>query len=196
VAEKKPVELDAGDLGVQALEIAKRRQAAAKDVLKLLEAHFGKHPSRPDTVLFAAAWLAGTSLYRSLGIEADIEPGMAVLSDAANQEGPKLLTVFSRLLTQFGITIKQEDLVFKMPPEHRPKTGILEIQRALQVPYNHIMRTHQFDYLEGAKTGAVVCALLVKALCKDSQTLKPELAAGIVSMGFVEGSKTAPAKLT
>ena len=37
--------------------------------------------------------------------------------------------------------------------------------------------------------------LLVKALCKDAQTLSPELAAGIVSMGFVEGSKTAPALL-
>ena len=192
---KEPKKSQPHDIAAQALEIARRRQDAARQVLELLQAELGDSPSHPETSLYAASWLAGTSLYRSMGIRPDIQPGTPVLSDQANEQGPKLLTVFSTLLTKFGLELKQGDLVFKVPAEHKSKMGIQEVQKRLQVPYNEIMRKHQFDYLEGAKTGAVACALLVKALCLDSQKLPVGLAAGIVSMGFVEGSKTAPAPL-
>jgi hypothetical protein len=183
------------DLGSQALEIAQRRQAAARQVLELLQSQFGASPSHPETVLYAAAWLAGTSLYRSMGIHPDIEPGTPVLSDQANEHGPKLLTIFSTLVEKFGLALKQDDLVFKVPAEHKSEMGILEVQDRIQVPYNEIMRKHKFDYLEGAKTGAVACAFLVKIFCIDTHRLPAGLAAGIVSMGFVEGSKTAPTPL-
>jgi len=70
------------DLSDKAFEIAKRRQAAATAVLKLFEEQYqttlGSHVG---TVLYAAAWLAGTSLYRSLGYKQEFEPGVVVLSD-------------------------------------------------------------------------------------------------------------------
>jgi hypothetical protein len=180
------------DLGARALEIAQRRQKAARDVIEMLEGEFGPTPESPETVLYAAAWLAGTSLYRSIGIEGKIEPGTPVLSDEANRRGPELLAVFSKLLGQFGITITQEDLTFNVPSEHQSKMGILEVQRKMQTHYNEIMKQNLFDFREGAKTGAVVCAMLVKSMCQDRKLLPLGLAAGIVSMGFVEGSKTAP----
>ena len=71
-----------------------------------------------------------------------------------------------------------------------PQKTLLEIQEQFQDRYNEIMRQHGFDYMEGAKTGAVVCALLVKVYALRRKDLEPKLAASIVSMGFVEGAKT------
>jgi hypothetical protein len=186
---------DPRDLGTQALEIAKRRQEAAKDVLALLEKHFEPAATRPETVLFAAAWLAGTSLFRSLGLGGDAQPGVVVLSEKANEEWPKLMKTFLYLLEKFGIQVKPEAATFKIPAEHQSQESLLQVQEALQAPYNEIMTKHGFDYAEGAKTGAVLCAMLVNAYCGRRKLLEPGLAAGIVSMGFVEGAKTVPAKL-
>ncbi len=185
-----------GDLGAQALEIAKRRQEAASEVMRLLERHFAAGNPTSETVLFAAAWLAGTSLYRSFGIEAKLEPGTVVLSEKSNEEWPKLMRTFLYLLPKFGVQVKDEDAATEISKEHRSQQDLLTIQSALQTPYNEIMQRHGFDFAEGAKTGAVLCALLVKAYCATTQRLKPGLAASIVAMGFIEGAKTVPAPLS
>ncbi len=184
------------DLGAQALEAAKRRQDAAKEVLALLERHFKDLPApHPETVLYAAAWLAGTSLYRSLKIEGDLQPGVVVLSEKANEEWPKLMRTFVYLVEKFGIAVKPDAANFEIAPEHRSQQSLQEIQSALQVPYNAIMTAHGFDFSEGAKTGAVLCALLVRSYCGTHKLLDPNLAASIVAMGLVEGAKTAPVPL-
>ena len=106
------------DLSDKAFEIAKRRQAAAAEVLKLLEEQYpttlGSHVG---TVLYAAAWLAGTSLYRSLGYKQELEPGVVVLSEEANQQIPALMKVFMFLLDKDGVKLKPDDFVGKIPPE-------------------------------------------------------------------------------
>lgn len=184
------------DLGAQALEAAKRRQDAANEVLALLERHFASAATpHPETVLYAAAWLAGTSLYRSLKIEEGLQPGVVVLSEKVNQEWPKLMRTFVFLVEKFGLKVKTEEANFKVAPEHQSQESLREIQEALQTPYNAIMTAHGFDYAEGAKTGAVACALLTRGYCVTHKVLEPGLAASIVAMGLVEGAKTAPAPL-
>ncbi len=194
-------EADAGGslqhLSDQAVEIAKRRQQAAVEVLQLLEK--GLQPavsSHPESVLYAAAWLAGTSLYRSFGYAEEAASGTIMLSEKANQEWPKLMKVLMFLLDKEGIKLKQDELILEIPAAHSAKTSILQIQAELQAPFNEIMKRNGFDYAEGAKTGAVVCAMLIKVYCLRRKDLEPGLAAGIVSMGFVEGAKTSPAPLT
>ncbi len=118
-----------------------------------------------------------------------------MLSDEVNEEWPKLMRTFVFLLEKFGIKVKTEAGNFNIAPEHRSQESLREIQEALQTPYNAIMTAHGFDYAEGAKTGAVVCALLAKSYCVTHKLLEPALAASIVAMGFVEGAKTAPAPL-
>ncbi|MGE5072034.1 MAG: hypothetical protein ACM3MF_01285, partial [Anaerolineae bacterium] len=118
-----------------------------------------------------------------------------VLSDQANEEGTKLLKVFMFLIKKDGIDFKPDDLAAELPSADKPLKTILEVQEQFQQRYNEIMREHSFDYLEGAKTGAVACARLVKIHCLNRKDLEPAAAASIVSMGLVEGSKTAPAKL-
>jgi hypothetical protein len=184
------------DLSDKAFEIAKRRQAAATAVLKLFEEQYqttlGSHVG---TVLYAAAWLAGTSLYRSLGYKQEFEPGVVVLSEEANRQMPALMKVFMFLLDKEGVKLKTNEFVTKIPTELTSKKTLPQIQEQLQERYNEIMREHGFNYVEGAKTGAVVCALLVKVYALRRKDLEPKMAASIVSMGFVEGSKTAPAPL-
>jgi len=183
------------DLGTQALEMAKRRQDAANEVLALLERHFATAAPHPESVLYAASWLAGTSLFRALKIGETLKPGVVVLSDKVNEEWPELMRTFVYLVEKFGIMVKPEAATFDVPPEHRSHESLRGIQEELQTPYNAIMTAHGFDYAEGAKTGAVVCALLVKGYCVTHKVLEPGLAVGIVAMGFVEGAKTAPAPL-
>lgn len=184
------------DLSDKAFEIAKRRQAAAVDVMKLFEEHYQTTlESHTGTVLRAAAWLAGTSLYRSLGYQEELEPGVLVLSEEANQRVPGLMKVFMFLLDKEGIKLRADEFVANIPQEFAPRKALLEIQKQFQDGYNAIMKGHGFDYLEGAKTGAVVCALLVKLYSLRRKELEPKMAASIVSMGFIEGAKTAPAAL-
>ncbi len=183
------------DLGAQALELAKRRQDAANEVLSLLERHFATAEPHPESVLFAASWLAGTSLFRALRLGGKLEPGVVVLSDRVNEEWPKLMRTFVYLLEKFGVKVKTDEATSQIAPEHQSHQSLRQIQEELQTPYNAIMTAHGFDYAEGAKTGAVVCALLVKGYCGTHKVLEPGLAAGIVAMGFVEGAKTTPAPL-
>jgi hypothetical protein len=187
---------ESADLGTQALEIAKRRQTAALAVLQLFEKHFDQTVgSHPETVLHAAAWLAGTSLYRSFGYKEEQAPGTIMLSEKANEEWPKLMKTFVFLVEKDGIKLKPDELILNFPGEHGPKKSILEIQAEFQDEYNKVMQANGFDFAEGGKTGAVVCAMLVKAYCVRRKDLEPALAAGIVEMGFIEGAKTSPAPL-
>ncbi len=183
------------DLSNKAIEIAKRRQAAAAAVIKLFDEDRTTLQGHPGTVLYAASWLAGTSLYRSLGHEADVEPGVIILSAKADQQIPALMKVFLFLLDKNGVKLNADEFVPKIPEALQPRKTLLQIQEQFQDRYNEIMREHGFDYLEGAKTGAVVCALLVKVYTLRRKDLETRLAASIVSLGFIEGAKTAPAPL-
>ena len=187
--------LDPKDLGAQALELAKRRQDAANEVLALLERHFAASAPHPESVLYAASWLAGTSLFRALKLGEALQPGVVVLSEKVNEEWPKLMRTFVFLVEKFGIKVKPDVASFQIAPEHQSHESLRRIQEELQTPYNAIMAAHGFDYAEGARTGAVVCALLVKGYCATHKVLEPGIAAGIVAMGFVEGAKTSPAPL-
>lgn len=183
------------DLSEMAFEIAKRRQEAASEVVTLLEDQFeSTFESHAGSLLRAAGWLAGTSLYRSFGFAGDIPAGAPVLSDKSNDEGMKLLKVFMYLLDKNGIALKAGDFAEEIPAEQKPRRSILQVQQQFEERYDQIMRAHGFDQAEGARTGAVACALLVKLHCLNRSDLEARLAASIVTMGFVEGTKTAPWK--
>jgi hypothetical protein len=164
--------------------------------MKLFEEHYQTTlEAHTGTVLYAAAWLAGTSLYRSLGYQQELEPGVVVLSEQANRQVPTLMKVFMLLLDKEGVKLPPDGFIAKIPEQFHPRKTLLQVQEQFQDRYNAIMKQQGFDYLEGAKTGAVVCALLVKLYALRRKVLEPALAASIVSLGFVEGSKTAPAPL-
>ncbi len=177
-------------LSERAYEIARRRQAAALEVVAMLEDEYDTwFESSAATVLHACAWLAGTSLNRSLESAGEASPGAP--AERSNEEGLKLMKVFMFLVDKDGIKLKPEDFAVEIPNEQKSRRNIAEVQEHFQKRYNEIMTTHEFDYLEGAKTGAVACARLMKLHCLNRKDLEPPVAASIVSRGFVEGAKSA-----
>ncbi len=178
------------------IEIMKKRQQAAIEVLDIFQKHFPTtFESHPASVLCAAAWLAGTSLHRSLGYQHESAPGTVILSDKVNNEWPKLMNLYMSFLQKDGINLKPQDLVLDIPQEYKPKKDILTIQETFQNTYNEIMRRNGFNHAQGAQVGTLICAILTRYHCIKRKDLAPKLAAGIVSMGFVEGAKTSPAPL-
>ena len=166
-------------LSEQALEIARRRQAAASDVIAMLEEHFETaFESHAATVLHAGAWLAGRSLRRSRGSEAGNPPDGEM----------KLMKVFKFLVDKNSFQLKPEDYAVEIPGEQTPRMTMGQVEEKFGNRYDEIMKKHEFDYADGARTGAVACARLLKIHCLNRKDLEPRLAASIVSMGFVEGA--------
>jgi hypothetical protein len=178
------------------VEVMKKRQQAAIEVLGIFQEHLPTtFESHPASVLYAGAWLAGTSLYRTFGYTHNADPGTVILSDIANEEWPKLANLYMYIIQKDGIKLNPEDLIIDIPIEHKPKKDILQIQELFQEQYNQIMKKYGFDFLEGAQVGAFICGILTNFHCIANKDLEPRLAAGIVSMGFVEGAKTNPIPL-
>lgn len=173
----------------KAYEIAKRRQAAAKEIEAMLEDQYeATFASRAASVLHAAAWLAGNSLRRSFAKDGGSSSDESAATDQSNEE-LKLMKVFMFLVDKYGIPLKPNDYATEIPVEQRVHLSPEVIEEKFGSRYDEIMKSHGFDYAEGARTGAVVCARLVRLHCANRNDVEPQVAASIVSMGFVEGGK-------
>ena len=113
--------------------LQEERVAAATDVMKLFDGFF--KPTIQDvhveTVLFSAACLAGTSLFRSFRYSQNTEPGSIVLSDQANQAGSNLMNLFMFFIQKYGVTLKPDQLAIKFTKTNKPKMTILQVQENL-----------------------------------------------------------------
>jgi hypothetical protein len=195
--KKSPRKEPAGDDPFGSSELQKKRHDAALEFLNILQRNFlspdGK--GHAGTVLSAAAWLAGTSLYRSLNYKGDPAPGTVMLSNEVNKVWPQLMNLFMYYCQRNGIALQPDQLVLQIPDEHKPQIEIRQIQEKLQDQYNAIMKKHDLDYLDGARAGVIICSIIFHYHCTRARDIDPEVAAGIVSMGILEGAKTAPPPL-
>src|SRR5688572_22396317 len=102
-------------------ELQKRRYNAAMEFLRVIEVNFppSNGKAHAGTILSAAAWLAGTSLYRSLNYKQDPAPGTVILSNEVNEQWPKLMDLFLYYCERNGIRLKPGQLALKTPDEHK-----------------------------------------------------------------------------
>lgn len=178
-------------------EMQKKRYDAAVEFLGVLQNSFlpPQGEAHAGTVLSAAAWLAGTSLYRSLNYEQNVTPGTVVLSEKVNEEGPKLMNMLMYYLHQSGFDFKPDQLILEPPPQHRPRKDLVQIQSEFQDRYNQIMKKHGLDYLDGAKAGMIICSIVFNYHCVKQKDMDPRLGAGMMSVGIMTGAKTSPVPL-
>ena len=178
-------------------EMQKKRYDAAMEFLGVMQKHFlssdGK--AHAGTVLSAAAWLAGTSLYRSLNYKNDITPGVVVLSNEVNEAWPQLMNLFAFYCKQNGIDVMSKPLVTVFPEQDKPRMEVAQVQQEFQDRYNEIMKRYGLDYLNGARSGMIACSIIFQYHCTVAKDIDPHVATGIVAMGVVEGAKTAPPPL-
>ena len=177
--------------------LQKNRVSAAQDVMRLFDLHFKptEKSVHVQTVLYTAACLAGTSLFRSFGYSQNTETGTVVLSDKANQEGQNLLNLFMFFIQNYGVKLKPSQLETNFTDGDKPHFTILEIQDSFQDNYQAIMEKHGLSFVDGARAGIVVCSMLFGHHCAHMKDVNINLGAGIIAMGLVEGAKSTPLPL-
>ena len=178
-------------------EMQKKRHDAATEFLKAFQDRMPlvKGKPHPGTVLAVAARLAGTSLYRSLNYKNDVAPGVVVLSNEVNNAWPQLANLFAFYCKQNGFDIMAKPMVTQFPENDKPLMSVDQVLQEYQDQFHEIMKKHGLDYLNGARAGIVVASIIFQYHCAKVKDIAPDVAAGIVAMGIVEGAKTAPPPL-
>lgn len=177
-------------------EKLKKGREAASEFLPVLRNKLATPDGRVDaaTILSAAAWLTGTSLYRAFHPKDDLAPGTIIKSDKINQEWESLMYLFEEY--NFGsarIPVGQLMLAALAASEkHKPKLEMLEVRKQFQDQYHQVMKKHGFDFLDGARAGIVLCSMLFQHHYTVAKDIEPAVAAGVVAQGILEAAKTVP----
>ena len=157
----------------------------ASTTLEILKTERGVHA---ETAIAGTARMAGTFLFRSFKFSLkNPKPGQAVLSDQANEQGPRLVEVLGGVLENAGIKLDPRKLGYSSNNE--PLLDFLETQKLLEPKYTIIRRRLSISLQESADSAAAATALLIE---QSAQTLDPNIAFSIAMYGFIEGSKTFP----
>ena len=144
----------------------------------------------PGTVVAATARMAGTYLFRSLGLKLPgVKPGQFVLSIEANEQWPKLTQIAIYGLARIGIKVDNAQAGKSVDQKHKPMLEFLDTQKKLEPLYAPIKERYGFSYQEAAYSVAVGTSLMI---LHTKKFLDPNMAFNIAVLGFVEGAKTAP----
>lgn len=144
-----------------------------------------------EIVIGSTARMAGSFLLRSFGLPlTGIQPGSVVLSEQANQQGPRLIQILGAVLENIGVKLDPSKLAASQPTARGQKAPFLETQDVLEERFAAIRQKYGLSDGEAADSVAVATAVLIK---NCSSLLDPHLGFGLAVYGFIEGSKTAPA---
>lgn len=171
---------------------------AALEFLSILQFRLAAVDGRlhAGTVLSAAAWLTGTSLYRSFQFQEGSQPGTIIQSDVVNQEWESLVYLLEQYNFQ-NTDIPVGRLVLAAmaaPAFFKPEVGMFHVQRELQGRYNVVMKKYGFDYLDGARVGIMLCSILIQRY-SAARLIDADAAAGLVAQGIFEAAKSVPPSL-
>jgi hypothetical protein len=144
-----------------------------------------------EVVIGSAARMAGSFLLRSFGMPlTGIQPGSVVLSEQANQQGPRLIQILGGVLEKTGVKLDSSELSASQRTTKGQKGSVLETQKILEAPFAAIRDKYGLSDGEAADSVAVATAVLIK---NCASLLDPHVGFGLAVYGFIEGSKTAPA---
>lgn len=165
-------------------------QKLTQAAIDLLRDERGVHA---ETAIAGTARMAGTFLFESFGFTiTDAKPGQLVLSDVANEQGPRLMNILGSVLDQQGVVVDPLRIADDTPPKHMPRLEFLQTYRLLSPRFHEIATESGLSLTEAADFAAVATGILIVE-CRD--ILDPTMAVGIALFGFVEGTKTYPGDL-
>lgn len=160
--------------------------AFAHTTMSALQTDRGVHA---ETAIAATARMAGTFLFRSFGFALpDLRPGQYVLSEQANEHGPRLVALLSNVLPDLGVIV---DEAKRGAPGStvQPHLNVVETQKLLGTEFVAIRERFGLSLHQAAEAGAVAAAIVISYCAK---VLEPNAAFGVAVTGFIEGTKTAP----
>lgn len=168
---------------------------AALEFLSLLKTKLVAPDGRPHagTMLYAAAWLTGTSLHRSFNFKEEYRPGTILKSDEVNKEWESLIYLLEQYNFQKADIPVGRLVLAAMgaPAFFKPQVEMSHVQSELQGQYNAVMKKHGFDYLDGARVGVILCSILIQQYSR-ARVIDPEIAAGIAAQSIFEAARTVP----
>jgi hypothetical protein len=174
-------------------------RAAALEFLPILKTKLAAPDGRlhAGTALSAAAWLTGTSLYRSFHFQEGERPGTTINSDNMNREWERLVFLLEEYnFPKADIPVGRLVLAAMAAPAFfKPQAEMLHVQSELQEPYNAVMRKYGFDFLEGARAGVILCSILIQQY-SAAGIIHADAAAGVVAQRIFEAANPAPPRLT
>lgn len=179
-------------------EHLKRARQAALEFLAIMKTHLGAADGslHVGTMLSAAAWLTGTSLYRSFRFKGEAAPGTVIQSNEINMTWEGLISLLEQYnFHKADIPVGHLILAAMAAPDlYQPRVEMLQVQKQLQGKYNAVMKKHGFGYLDGARAGIVLCSLLIQQYCAAGM-IQAEPAAGVVAEKILQAAKTTPPPL-
>lgn len=160
-------------------------------IVKSLKTEKGVHS---ETAISAAARMAGTFLFRSFNFPLkDVQPGSAVLSDAANDHGPSLIQTLGAGLSVLKLKLDSSKLSGEVPRENQPHISVNETQSRVEAQLRQVSAELKLTPEQSAHACALAAARLIQM---SAGVLDPHVGFSVAAHGFVEGSKTAPIVLS
>ena len=176
----------------------RRGREAALEFLAILKRKLVASDGRlhAGTMLSAAAWLTGTSLYRSFHFEEEDRLGIVLQADEVNSAWESLVYLLEQYNFQKADIPVGRLVLAAMgaPGFFKPEVEMLHVQSELQGQYNAVMKKHGFDYLDGARVGVILCSILIQQY-SGARIIDPDAAAGIVAQRIFEAAKAVPPPL-
>lgn len=134
--------------------------------------------------------MAGSLLLRSFGFElSHLAPGTAVLSDEANQQGPRLVQILGGVLAHGGVELDREILARGLDPDRLSRLDVLAGQGALESSFAAVAARQKLSLREASEAAAAATGFLIQQFAED---LDPSVAFGIAVYAFIAGAKTVP----
>ena len=173
-------------------ENLKRTHEGALEILSLLSAKFRAQDGSPHapTILFTAAWLTGTSLYRSLQNERISLPGTIVTLQDLNREWDSLVYLLEEYtLQRSNVPIGRIVLAaMAVPSSFKSQIGVSDVQGELQAQYTSVMKKHGFDFTGGTRVGVLLCSILIQEY-HQAGIIDADAATGLTAQGIFEAAR-------
>jgi hypothetical protein len=166
--------------------------AASKEFFSLILAKLKDESGvHAETAIASASRMAGTFLLRTFGLPLEtLEPGTALFSEQANEKGSALVALLSSVLEQLKVPTGSDPTATGQGAV--PQLSVIETQARMEPALTEIMTRHQLTYDEAAQAAAIAAGLFIQQCWS---VLEPQVGFNVAAYGFVEGSKTVPAKL-
>lgn len=150
-----------------------------------------EHGVHAETVIAGTARMAGTLLFRSFGFRLpDAKPGQPVLSELANERGPRMFNIVGAALSGVGISPDLSKVTDESRSDHKPRMEFLDTQKRLEPHFNDVRQKLHLNLTQSAEAAALATAMLIE---HTAQVLDSSVAFDIAVYGLIEGTKTLPA---
>lgn len=169
-------------------ENLRKEHEAALEFLSLLNRKFVALDGCPHapTILFAAAWLTGMSLFQAFQ---DQENSLSASADV-NREWESLVYLLEEYNFQKADIPVGRIVLAAMAVPHffKPRVEMPYVQSELQEQYNAVMKKHGFNALEGAHVGILLCSILIQQYSRAGM-IDTDAATGVAAQEIFEAAR-------